>query len=236
MLEQNFQEYIDDVGEPQGGAVLTSEQLGYVREHLPSSLAGFLEEFGFGGYFANGWQLCDPLKFRTLAALIFKADPDLNHNNTHIIGFSAFGTLAVWSEKHWDISVDLLQYEVECFSLAKPILNVPLPPPPISARPVNDISMASNILPFDNEVREFWDRDGRPLFSRCVKKYGKLELGECYGFVPSLGATGYNSKFRYLEYIQRLSALEHFMIISQFKPFHLTRLNMGNNEIIREIG
>jgi|GEM_PF-490452 len=235
MLERNIEMRLKKIGEPQGGTPLSSEQLEYVRNHLPPAFVDVLKEYGFGGVFNNGWQLCDPLAYRSLAAMIFKADPDFSHNNTHIVGYSAFGDLAVWSEQYWSVTIDLLQYRVRSSKLAPSVFNIPIPVPR-NTQPINANTMARTVLPSDVDDREFWDRDNQPLFARCVKEYGALELGQCYGFVPSLGATGYNSKFRYLEHIQRLSALEHFTIISQFKPFHLTRLNMGQKEIIREIG
>lgn len=236
MLDKNIADHLELCGEPQGGAQLTAEQMAYAEEHLPPAFIGLLAKYGFGGVFNNGWQLYDPLKFRTLAAKIFKADPDFSHNTAHIVGYSAFGQLAVWSEEHWITSVDLLTYEVTCPRLAPSVFNIPIPTPKSTTRPVTANTMVGGVLPYEKEAREFWDRDGAPLFAKCVKKYGPLELGECYGFVPSLGATGYHSKFRTLEHIQRLSALEHFSIISEFKPFHLTRFHMGTNENVREIG
>ena len=236
MLEKNIADRLKRCGEPQGGAPLTAEQLEYAQEHLPLSFVGLLEEYGFGGVFDNGWQLCDPIAYRPLAAMIFKADPDFSHKNAHIVGFSAFGQLAIWSEEHWIVTVDLLKYELTCARLAPPVFNIPIPTPTGTTQQVTANTMARGLLPFELDAREFWDRDGAPLFSKCVKKYGALELGQCYGFVPSLGATGYHSKFRSLEHIQRLSALEHFSIISQFKPLQLTRLNMGVTETVREIG
>lgn len=236
MLEKNIEDRLKKCGEPKGGSPLTEEQRAYVEEHLPASFVGLLEQYGFGGVFENGWQLCDPMAYRRLAATIFKADPDFSHNNTHIVGYSAFGDLAVWSEQYWNVTIDLLQYEIVSPQLAPAVFNIPVPIPTGSVHKVDGNSMARSLLPAEKDAREFWDLSDRPLFSRCVKELGPLELGECYGFVPSLGATGYNSKFRALEHIKRLSALEHFSIIAEFKSFYLTRMNMGKKEFIREIG
>ena len=235
MLHEDFDYKIKKIGEPQGCSPLTVEQSDFFSEHFPPSYTQFVQKFGLGHYFNRGWQFCDPQAFRPLLALIFKADPDFNHNDCHLAGFSAFGMLSVWSEQHWCVDIDLLKYEVNCSRLAPHIFNY-TPPLPAGRRPVTANNMVSGLLPSEPDEVEFWDRDGREMFARCVKAHGPLEAGECFGFVPSLGMTGYNSKYRYVEYVQRLKALEHFCLISQMKDFHLVRHNMGKVEQIRVIG
>jgi len=236
MLEQGIEHRIGKLGFPLDPVPLTEQQKYFAREHLPPAYAAFLIQCGFGHYFNRGWQFCDSQYMKSLAAIIFKGDPDFSHRDCHIVGFSAFGHLKLWSERHWIVDIDLLKYELTCSRLAPNIHNIPIPAPKSTTREVTPNSISRNLLPYDRDDCEFWDRDGREMFDRCVEAYGNLEGGECFGFVPSLGATGYNSKYRYVKYVKKLKALEHFCIIAQMKDFHLVRHNMGNVEQIRIIG
>jgi hypothetical protein len=91
-------------------------------------------------------------------------------------------------------------------------------------------------MPLDEDDRECWDQQQRPMFTRCVQQHGALRDGECFGFVPSLGMVGYESKYRSVEHIKRVKALEHFCLIAQLQPFKLTRLTSRGYEYQREIG
>ena len=236
MIEANMQKKIDYLGSPSDAIPATEEQIQFAREHISNSYGCFMKEYGVGHYFNRGWQFCDPEEFRPLAALIFKADPDFSHNDCHIVGFSAFGDLIVWSEQHWIVNIHLLEYMIKCNRLYKSVSNIPLPAPKRPTVLVTAETVTRSLIPSEPDVGEFWDRDGREMFARCVKAHGPLEAGECFGFVPSLGMTGYNSKYRYVEHVQRLKALEHFCLIAQMKDFHLVRHNMGQKEQMRVIG
>ena len=74
------------------------------------------------------------------------------------------------------------------------------------------------------------------MFDRCVKNLGPLEFGEVYGFVPSLGLTGFNTRSRVVENVRRLRALEHFSMIAQLQPFRLIRNFGPREETVRMIG
>ena len=72
-------------------------------------------------------------------------------------------------------------------------------------------------FPFFGDVKSAYnsfDENNKPLYSRSVKKYGELEPGECFGFVPALAMGGSGN----LDETQRLKALEHFIIVSQLQP------------------
>ena len=74
------------------------------------------------------------------------------------------------------------------------------------------------------------------MFNRCVKQHGPLQMGECYGFFPSLGMFEFGTKTKDVDHVKRVSALEHFTMIAQLKPFNLVRTVRGKTVIVREIG
>ncbi len=235
-MHEDFQFTIDNQGPPQDAKPLTREQVAFFKQHFPDSFYEFITIYGLGHYFDRGWWLVDPQEYRPLLALIFKADPDFDHNSCHLVGYSAFGDLRIWSEKYFTILVDLLTYEVTNQKLAPSVSNIPLPKLE-NPRPITAENLVSGVIPDEKEVRELWDfPENEPMFKRCVKEHGALERGECYGFVPSLGMVGFNSKFRRVEYVKRVKALEHFCMIAQMQDFVLTLRNKGRKEIVRTIG
>ena len=237
MLNEDFKYMVETaIGAPAGAKPLSLEQLAYAERHLPASYVEFLKAFGYGHYFRHGVQLLDPQKLCSILSLIFKADPDFDHNDCHVVSYSAFGMLQLWSERHWLVQINLLQYQVFCSKLFATEFNLP---PGVASMPKREVTadtMAVNLLPRDEKKREMWDIDQEPMFMRCLKAHGELEDGECYGFEPSLGLVGYESHFRTVENTKRVEALEHFAIIAQMQPFRLTRMGQGGYEYLREIG
>ena len=70
------------------------------------------------------------------------------------------------------------------------------------------------------------------LFNRAVKKYGSLEPGECFGFFPAhvLGGGGN------LDDIQRIKALEHFILLAELQPLTLMKWEGTTMVPVRQIG
>ena len=236
MLERNFELELEDMGPYTPARFPTVEQIEDGREGVSNTYATFIETRGYGLVRGGRYQFCPADQYRSLAALIFKADTDFSHKDTRILGFDAFGMeLVAWSEKHNTVRIDLLEYQIRCMSLAKPVLNYPMPIPKKPV-PLNRETRTRTILPTDEDTGECWDWQENRMYEAAVRKLGQLEFGEVYGFVPSLGLTGYNSRSRTLDNVQRVKALEHFCLIAQLKPFHLVRSNMGRTETIREIG
>ena len=238
MLELNFEHTLkEDVGLPSFDLVPTPEQVAFGREHVSNTYAEFIETYGYGRVRGGRFQFCPIDIYRPLAALIFKADPDFSHNDTFILGYDAFGmSITAWSEKYWHVSIDMLEYKITCSKLAPHIFNIPIPAPKGPTVPVNRETMTRTILPNGREAGECWDWMENKMYDRCVKAYGALGFGEVYGFFPSLGLTGYDSRARVVENIKRVHALEYFCIIAQMQEFSLIRHNKGREEMIRPIG
>lgn len=238
MLEVNFEKKLNrTVGFPSGGFAPTKEQVAFAREHVSNTYAEFIETYGYGLVRGGRFQFCPIDVYRPLAALIFKADPDFSHNDCFMLGFDAFGMrVTAWSEKYWNVEIDLLQYTITSGKLAPPVFDFPIPVPKGSTTPVNRETMTRGILPGDKDSGECWDWRENKMFDRCVGAYGALEFGEAYGFFPALGMVGYESRSRAVESVRRIKALEYFCMIAQMRNFDLVRHNRGRNEVVRPIG
>ncbi|MBY6047002.1 GAD-like domain-containing protein [Vannielia litorea] len=238
MLHSHYAEMIEEIGPPRGGKAPSAEAMDYLRAHLPAAYVGFIEEFGFGHYFDRGYQFCDPLAFRPVVALIFKADSDFSHADCHVVAYNAWGTLKMWSERHGEVTVDLLRYTVKAPRLLPNVMNAPILPAGMAgtATEPDANSLSAALLPWDDNARELWDFADEPMFREAVRRLGPLQAGECFGFVPSLAVAGYDSRTRAVENVQKMDALVHFTMIAQLAPFALTHLVHGRETIAREIG
>ncbi|NJM83036.1 MAG: DUF1851 domain-containing protein [Tabrizicola sp.] len=215
----------------------TPNQVSFAADHVSETYSQFIAQYGYCMMFDGRFQFCPIERFRPLAALIFKADPDFSHNDCHIVGFSAFGSLIyAWSEKHDFVKIDLLKYRIECNTLAPDVLDMSIFEDDDPPRPQNRESLTRLILPFEENDCDIRDYDDNLMYAQCAKACGALEYGQVYGFFPSLGFVGYKTKFRSVENINRVKALEHFAMIAQMQDFHLVRYNMGRDEIVRPIG
>ena len=233
-MHEDFQYILSENGPPEPGPLPTGEDIRFMNEHLPANYVEFVSTYSFGSYLDCGCFFVEPRAYRSLITMIFKGRKDFHHTNTFVLGYSAFGKLDIWSKEHYVIRVDLLTNEVSCPALAPSKLTGPPIPAGVTRRPITPENMVAGIIPDKKDDCELWDLpDGEPMFARCQKLYGRLEHGECYGFVPALGLVGgYHSRQRNVDNIKRLSALEHFTLIASLHDFALVRLNRGKKEVV----
>lgn len=100
MLHPIAQEMLDDFG---GLNMHDKPDAAYIarwRGRLPESMVGFWEEMGFGTMAEGSLTLCRPEDYSEVLAVLFGADPDFSARDCHLVGFSAFGELYIWSERH----------------------------------------------------------------------------------------------------------------------------------------
>ncbi len=238
LLNDEYQSRLKRIGPPSDSIAASESAVAFLRLHLPEPHADLVEVHGFCGFFQNGYQLCDPQIYCTLAENIFRDDNELVHKECHIAGFSAWGDLYFWSERYGLGSINLLQYQIRCMALAKSELGGP-PLPTLQSKPdeaTAKMRLGLQLLPREEEIRECWDWQNEPLFDKAVTANGALELGECFGFAPSLGISGYNSRNRAIENVKKFFALPHFSMIAQVKEFDLVRTVKGRSEVVRRIG
>jgi hypothetical protein len=70
------------------------------------------------------------------------------------------------------------------------------------------------------------------MFEKCLKIYGELELGQCYGLVPALAFGG----AALVENVEKMSALEHFGFLCQLGQVDLCTYSKGNRSFLRNLG
>jgi hypothetical protein len=219
-----FATLLDDNGPPQQAFQPQPDELAALDGHLPADLLAFWRRYGIGMWKHGKFQFCLPQRFAPLAQRIFAGDPQFAPNETHIVGFSAFGELLAWNEQHQSLLIDLPFYavRVDKFNDA-------------GASGAYPIAIPLFLLEFEETFDIFEDNsDAKPLFSRARTRLGELSPGECYGFVPALPLGGPAR----LDHLQKMDALVHFSFLADLQRCRLlTRPEAGAQEtMVRMIG
>jgi hypothetical protein len=193
------------------------------RGRIPESLLGFWAEMGFGTMAEGSLTLCRPEDYAGMLAVLFGADPDFNARDCHLVAFSAFSDLYIWSERlSGEVTVTLPMGWVICSKLTDPNY---------AGDPQRAIwaMMASART---SRLFDWSDEKDKPLYKRARKKLGALTYGEVYGFVPALMLGGTTV----LENLRRLRALEHFSILAQLDTPNLMDFKSWPPQFVRKIG
>jgi len=159
-------------------------------------------------------------------------DEDFSPKDCYVVSYTAFGVLNIWSERHEQFEIDLVDLWVTSSKLA-PTEFAPIPETEGLTRSTDPNILARTLVPVRDTTYDAMDE---LMFNRCVKMHGPLERGECYGFFPAIAMAGYNTRLRRVENIKRVSALEHFIFLAQLDTFHLVQLERGQYRQIRPIG
>jgi len=204
-IPEDFEYPISKFGLPQGGLSVARSELLAFEGLVPDSYLEFLATAGTGIWQDGYFQIVDPRRYSSLIDQVFNGDPDFRSPELVVIGFGGFGTLLLWSERYWNIEVDPLFHCVSSTYYFKPKANI-----------TSSLSL-SNSLAGVGAGGDTFDDDGKPLFKRALKAYGRLQPDQIYAprLHPALGGP------RTLENFRPASALEALSIAAQAAPFIL---------------
>lgn len=193
----------DEFGSPQGGEPIDVERY---RGKIPDAVIEFWQHNGTGIIMDGYFQFCNPDRYASIIQLIFDGDPEIRPEQTHTLGFGAFGTIIAWNEIHQNVIVDLVAGQVSCSAL-------------VNGKNTDDanIAVTSRLLLLDGSIFDEYDTASKKLFKPAQKKLGKLGVGQIYGFRPIL-AFGGN---RDLASLQIYDALPHMAILAQAHEMQL---------------
>ncbi|MBY4611380.1 DUF1851 domain-containing protein [Rhizobium sp. 9T] len=203
----NYQARLDsivqDFGFPENGTA--RPDLGYYRGKVPEAMIDFWQQNGIGIVLDGYFQFCDPGHYDGILKLVFSGDPDIHAEQTHALGFGAFGTIIAWNEIHQDVIVDLVKGHVSCPAL-------------VSGKKYDpNLAVTSQLMLLDDPTLDEYDANAKKLFKPARSKLGKLGVGQIYGFKPIL-ALGGN---RALANLSIYEALPHMAILAQAHDLQL---------------
>lgn len=217
-----YQIIMDDYGPPLQQTPFTSEEIASIRENLPGSAADFCISMGRAVMRDGIVQTCHPNDLKGILALVFGADKDFSHRNCFAFAYTAFGTISFWMKDYGTGEISLYDGQVTHDNF-------------VQGERATDGDNNTVTVPFSlpPEALDYPDKSGKDLFKRATKKLGSIEIGQCFGFVPVLPLGGIAD----LDHLKRLSAPEHFAIVSQAMEFFLVESeDFGDITEIRPIG
>jgi hypothetical protein len=221
-----FASLLEKFGEPEGAHKVPAAETAEYTGLVPDALLRFWSEHGRGSYANGAFWICDPGPFAPVLREIFTGDPEFDPRGMTVVGYSAMGTLLVWDRAKKQVSINLR---------ASTVFNVPPERriSPTTGQPFSDDSMIGSFI----AGMQYYDE---LLFSDALRRLGRLDEGEIYGFVPVLQLGGAFA----VENLHRVRVAEHASIIAQLERMTLTRLTppeppqypYGRIEPIRVLG
>ena len=222
MLHDFFKCVVEQHGTPDKFTPLNSHELQNIIQVSPENLVGFYQEYGRCILRQERLQMCHPMDLQKILKLVLKSDSDISHENNYAFAYSSFGDIYFYNNRYGCGSIELLTGKIFNNDLT-------------SSAETSPLIGNTVFMPFSlsDESLDLTDHLGKSLFKKATNKYGELNIGECFGFVPALGLGGKSD----ISNVRRLKAPEHFAIISQLQDFYLMEtLDSGQTKEVRKIG
>ncbi len=218
-LSEDFEYALEKFGPPVGGTGPGDFDVEHFRGKIPHSLLDFWHLRGLGVWLNGYFQFCDPDKYRPILKYIFNNDMEFKAERCHLIGFSAFGNMLIWSEDYQITDVDMIGHQVSALRYVKPDPSI---------KP--DIAIGVAISAVDDPAYDAIDETGKDLFKRVLKAHGPVDFGQIYApkLYPAMGGHITIENFRIA------SALEALSINAQSASFLLKDATSFSQKIIRE--
>nr|WP_205934290.1 GAD-like domain-containing protein [Rhizobium leguminosarum] len=194
---------VEDFGTPQGGEAAVDVER--YRGRVPDAVIEFWQQNGTGIILNGYFQFCDPDAYASIMKFVFSGDSQIDAEQTHVLGFGAFGTIIAWNEVHQNVTIDLVNGQVSCQALVNGKTYDP------------NVAVTSELMLLDSPTIDEYDAEAEKLFKPARSKLGKLGVGQIYGFRPIL-ALGGN---RALASLTIYEASPHMAILAQAHELQL---------------
>ncbi|RAU46406.1 MULTISPECIES: GAD-like domain-containing protein [unclassified Pseudomonas] len=168
------------------------------RGDLPDLLLEFWGENGWSGYGDGIFWTVNPADYDATVRTWLEASGIQDADTYHVVARSAFGDLYLWQSRTGStLNIDSVYARYS-----------------LSARPLMSKAEANHHVEvfFMNKDRDTDDFDD--LFTAALKKLGRLEPDEMYGFVPALVLGGPSDP----DHLQKVKIVEHLTFLSQLSP------------------
>lgn len=210
-IETYFDAALEEFGLPQYGGKVDVATLSRYKDIIPEYLFDFYQNIGTGLWRNGKFQFCHPGHFDGVLNDLLGQDADFPAASTIAVGYGPFCNLLVWNKKSGAAWIDFNEFSVD------------FEPGFDDDDPEEGLGLTLHVEYGDDRVDE---ETGNNLFDAAVKKCGRLEVGEVYGFVPAIGLGGLGT----LEEVQRIDALTHFGILAQLDRFRMRYMRSDRPE------
>jgi hypothetical protein len=202
-MDEDFAGFLEDFGPGFDRYYVPTASIERYRGKLPDQLLSYWQEHGWCGYAEGLFWTVNPQEYEPVRDVWIGNTEFMEKDAYHIIARGAFGKLYFFGEKTGSSLIIM------------PSDALALPEKP-------------GLADLDREVRIFFgsrspgsndlsDADNKPLFARALKKLGRLQRDEMYGFVPALALGGPAT----LEHLQKVKAVEHLVMLAQLSELRV---------------
>lgn len=201
-MDEYFNEFLTGEGfsPPFNSVPLDEETILLYQNRLPERLLGYWKEYGFSGFGEGLFWMVNPSEYQDILEKWLKQTHLWERESFYVIARTAFGELYVRGDKS------------NSSTIINPHLNKIIPGDAEKLEPtVASIDRGIGIF-FElknKESLDYEDDKGKPLFQRCLKKYGPLGNDEMYTFSTALALGGSAD----IENIKKVKILEQLSML-----------------------
>lgn len=205
MRDEDFEVFIDEVGEADTSVSVPPDAIEAWRGKLPDQLLAYWQAEGWSSYLNGLFWTVNPEPYEELVEEWLADTPLEGIDRFHVIARSAFGELYLCGEKSGpNVSILAPVHALVFFSKdLKPKGGEDL-----------DFEVRTFFSARDAVDGDLKDENKRPLFQRALHKLGPLESDEIYGFEPPLVSGGR----LVLENLKKVKLEPHLKILRQLSP------------------
>lgn len=176
IIDEGFDYFLEKFGQPDWQQPANQAILDYYKGKLPDKLLFYWKQFGFCRFKQGLFWIVNPADYEDELAL-WLGDEIVKQDNYYVIARNGFGKLYVWGEKtgfSFEVTPTygwVYQEEGDAKDIAEGGEDKKL-----------ELFFGFSKLGHT----DMYDNNDKPLFNRCIKKFGALECDEMFGFVPAL--------------------------------------------------
>ncbi|AQT61705.1 GAD-like domain-containing protein [Cellvibrio sp. PSBB023] len=201
-MDEYFNEFLNEEGfSPITSSIPVNEEtLKHFHEKIPNKLKNYWVEYGFSGFAEGLFWIVNPQDYQNIVDKWLQKTPMWGRENFYAIARSAFGELYIrGSQSDSTTIIDPHLNNIIPGEAAKKTLSA------------EEIDKAVGVFfMFKSKKRvDYYDKNNKPLFQRCLKKYGMLEHDEMYTFSPALALGGIAD----INNIKKVKILEQLSIL-----------------------
>lgn len=201
MRDEDFEIFIEEMGEATASFAADSLTIKKYEEILPKALTKIWREEGWNSYAEGLFWVVNPDDFLGVADQWIEGTAIEKTDKYHIIARSAFGDLYAWGERY--------NRKITISPLANSI--VALMPDVDTPNDNPELAVQSFFALSEPEIYDIEDSEGNWLFSAAKEKFGVLGIDEMYCFKQALVLGGEMS----IDNIEKVNMHVHLSILRQ---------------------
>lgn len=204
-MDEHFKYFLEKMGPAFDKREVPPSSIERYRGKLPDQLLAYWQEHGWSGYADGLFWTVNPEEYEPVLDAWIDETPLMEEDAYHLIARGAFGDLCFFGERTGK-------------KLHVVAVDATMMPPRAGAK---DFNLGIRAF-FGSQNRAAYDinRSGGPLFAPALKKLGRLQHDEMYGFVPALALGGPAT----LDHLQKVKAVEHLVLLAQLAPLRVLSL------------